>query len=32
MLTAKVIFGLAVFNLILLFSALALNVARVYLG
>ena len=32
MLTAKVIMGLAVLNLILLFSALALNVARVYLG
>jgi hypothetical protein len=32
MLTAKVILGLAVLNLILLFSALALNVARVYLG
>ena len=32
MLAAKVILGLAVLNLILLFSALALNVARVYLG
>jgi hypothetical protein len=32
MLAAKVIMGLAVLNLILLFSALALNVARVYLG
>jgi hypothetical protein len=32
MLTAKVILGLAVLNLVLLFSALALNVARVYLG
>jgi hypothetical protein len=32
MLVAKVIMGLAVLNLILLFSALALNVARVYLG
>ena len=32
MLTAKVILGLAILNLILLFSALALNVARVYLG
>jgi hypothetical protein len=32
MLAAKMIMGLAVLNLILLFSALALNVARVYLG
>jgi hypothetical protein len=32
MLATKVIMGLAVLNLILLFSALALNVARVYLG
>ena len=32
MLAAKVILGLAVLNLIVLFSALALNVARVYLG
>jgi hypothetical protein len=32
MLAAKVILGLAVLNLVLLFSALALNVARVYLG
>jgi hypothetical protein len=32
MLAAKMIMGLAVLNLILLFSALALNFARVYLG
>jgi hypothetical protein len=32
MLAAKIIMGFAVLNLILLFSALALNVARVYLG
>ena len=32
MLAAKVILGFAVLNLIVLFSALALNVARVYLG
>ena len=32
MLAAKIIMGFAILNLILLFSALALNVARVYLG
>jgi hypothetical protein len=32
MLAAKIVMGFAVLNLILLFSALALNVARVYLG
>ena len=32
MLAAKVILVFAVLNLIVLFSALALNVARVYLG
>ena len=32
MLAAKIIMGFAILNLIVLFSALALNVARVYLG
>jgi hypothetical protein len=32
MLAAKIIMAFAVLNLILLFSALAMNVARVYLG
>ena len=32
MLAAKIIMGFAILNLILLLSALALNVARVYLG
>jgi hypothetical protein len=32
LLAAKVVMGVAVLNLILLFSALALNVTRVYLG
>ena len=32
MLAAKVIMGFAILNLIVLFSALAVNVARVYFG
>ena len=32
MLAAKIIMAFAVLNLILLFSALAMNVARVYFG
>jgi hypothetical protein len=32
MLVAKIVMGVAVVNLILLLSALAMNVARVYLG
>jgi hypothetical protein len=32
MLAAKIIMAFAVLNLILLFSALSMNVARVYLG
>jgi hypothetical protein len=32
MLAARIIMALAVLNLILLFSALAMNVTRVYLG
>ena len=32
MLAAKIVMGVAIFNLVLLFSALAMNVARVYLG
>lgn len=32
MLAAKIVMGVAVLNLILLLSALAMNVARVYLG
>ena len=32
MLAAKIVMGVAVLNLVLLFSALAINVARVYLG
>ena len=32
MLAAKIIMAFAVLNLILLFSALAMNVARAYLG
>ena len=32
MLAARIVLGVAVLNLILLLSALAMNVARVYLG
>jgi hypothetical protein len=32
MLAARIIMGVAVLNLVLLLSALAVNVARVYLG
>jgi hypothetical protein len=32
MLVAKIVMGVAVLNLFLLFSALAMNVARVYFG
>jgi hypothetical protein len=32
MLAARIVMAFAVLNLILLFSALAMNVARVYLG
>jgi len=32
MLAAKIVMGFAVLNLILLFSALAVNVTKVYLG
>jgi hypothetical protein len=32
MLAAKIVMGVAILNLVLLFSALAMNVARVYLG
>ena len=32
MLAARIVMGVAVLNLILLLSAVALNVARVYLG
>ena len=32
MLAAKIVLGVAILNLVLLFSALAMNVARVYFG
>jgi hypothetical protein len=32
MLAAKIVLGFAILNLIVLFSALALNVAKVYFG
>ncbi len=32
MLAARIVMGVAVLNLVLLLSALAMNVARVYLG
>jgi hypothetical protein len=32
MLAAKIVMGFAILNLVLLFSALALNVAKVYFG
>jgi len=32
MLAAKIVMGVAVLNLILLFAALAINVTRVYIG